>query len=121
MTSPAATRSWRASSPARASTSGAATARPKVNGVVLGATVTNHQAYLRRRPPLRVPVRTPAERLVQSWTPAELEAITYEIRAGRYTVIPRGRSGLPERSMVVVNRERWLEMKAQLRGVARLA
>jgi hypothetical protein len=55
-------------------------AKRKVNGVMLGATVTNHQAYMRRRPPLRVPVRIPAERLVQSWTPGELEAIAYEIR-----------------------------------------
>jgi hypothetical protein len=83
-----------------------------------------HAARLAARRPKAAaahPVRTKAERLFPEWTPAELEAIAYEIRAGRYTVMPRGRSGWPDRSMVVVNRERWLEMKAQLRGVARAA
>ena len=31
------------------------------------------------------------------WQPDELQAIAHEIAAGRFTVAPRGRSGLPEK------------------------
>jgi hypothetical protein len=34
---------------------------------------------------------------VHTWTAAELGAIEYELAAGRFTVVTRGRSGLPER------------------------
>jgi hypothetical protein len=46
---------------------------------------------------LRIPLRTPEERRCRAWLPAELAAIAYEIRAGRFTIAPRGRSGLPEK------------------------
>jgi hypothetical protein len=62
----------------------------------LGAKVTNRQAFLRRRPPLVIPLRTPAERRVKAWTAAELGAIEYEIAAGRFKVIARGVSGRRE-------------------------
>jgi hypothetical protein len=46
---------------------------------------------------LRIPLRTPEERRCRAWTAAELQAIGYELRAGRFVVIGRGRSGLHER------------------------
>lgn len=67
--------------------------RRKIPGVVLGSVVTNRQAVLRRRPPM-IPTRTDAERWHPGWTPAEAAAIDYEIRAGRYRVVPRGVTGL---------------------------
>jgi hypothetical protein len=47
---------------------------------------------------LRIPLRTPEQRRVRDWLPAELQAIAYELAAGRFVVIRRGRSGLPESS-----------------------
>jgi hypothetical protein len=70
-------------------------ARVKVPGVVLGAELTNRQAALRRRPPMKIRTRTREERRSSRWSPAELEAIAYELEAGRVTYCARGRSGLP--------------------------
>jgi hypothetical protein len=82
-------------------------ARRKIPGVVLGSAVTNHQAYLRQRPPLEIPMRTGAERLLKAWTPAELSAIEYELAAGRFQVVPRGAFGLSERrSLYEIQRAR---------------
>jgi hypothetical protein len=72
-------------------------ARQKVPGIVLGRAVTDWQAMLRRRPPMKIPLRTPQQRRCHAWLLTELEAISYELAAGRFTVAPRGRSGLPER------------------------
>jgi hypothetical protein len=43
-----------------------------------------------------ISVRFPAERGIRWWTAAELAAVAYEIRAGRFKVIPKGMRGLPE-------------------------
>ncbi len=59
-------------------------ARGKIPGVILGRKITDLEARLRRRPPLVIPARTPAER-GRAWTARELEAIEYELRAGRFS------------------------------------
>jgi transposase-like protein len=71
--------------------------QPAPRPAVLDCAVTDFQARLCQRPPLRIPLRTREERRVHTWTAAELGAIEYELAAGRFTVAPRGRSGLPER------------------------
>jgi hypothetical protein len=64
----------------------------------LGSRVTNLQAHHRRKPPMKIPMRTPEERRLRRWTGPELAAIAQALRAGRVTFAPRGRSGLPEPS-----------------------
>jgi hypothetical protein len=60
----------------------------------VGRRITDEQARLRRRPPIRIPIRTSEECRDNRFTQLELGAIGYEIRAGRYTVVPRGQRGL---------------------------
>jgi hypothetical protein len=54
---------------------------------------------------LRIPMRTAAERRLRAWTGPELQAIAQALAAGRVQHVPRGRSGLWERS--------WREAQAQ--------
>ncbi len=83
-------------------------ARRKIPGVILGRKITDFQSRLRRRaPPMVIPARAPFER-GRAWTAAEFAAIDYELRAGRYQVIPRGQAGL--------RRMRWSELAARWRA-----
>jgi len=70
--------------------------RCKVPAVVLGTAVTSRQAYLRRLPPMRIPVRPPEERRLRAWTSPELAAIEQALWASGVQHAPRGVRGLPE-------------------------
>jgi hypothetical protein len=79
--------------------------------------VTDLQAQRRRKPPIKIPVRTYEERRLRRWTGLELAAIAQALAAGR-VVQSRGTSGLPEPSI-----EAWKAAKVALyiamQGVAR--
>jgi hypothetical protein len=63
----------------------------------LGRKVTDLHWRQRQRTPMAIPMRTAEQRRVCGWTAPELAAIEQALQAGRFTVAPRGRSGLPER------------------------
>jgi hypothetical protein len=63
--------------------------------VVPISNATANRAYrLRQKPPLRIPIRTPAERRQKAFTRLELQAIKQEMAAGRVQYVRRGVLGL---------------------------
>jgi hypothetical protein len=62
--------------------------------VPISPAAANRAYRLRQRPPLRIPIRTPAERRQKAFTHLELEAIRQAIAAGRAQYVRRGVCGM---------------------------